>query len=568
MPFSPQKALVACADPALRIHLIGILRQHLVGLSEGSKIETGDRSLVIFEAHDVESAQPHGQTVDLAVVQANLYHRGTAPNGSRPMPFGWKLVQEWQRKRPERPVIVVLEDDALLNSVQATANAWPMKLDLNSDLEKTIATILAKISAPTAVPDRPETQPSRTDCATIEIDLTSLHSPCYRVTIHQGHRKRTLVPRETQDFQVSSRKVKDLLGRTTRLGDAAEWEADFRSIGEQLFDAIAQGKFAIHLAEAKGVCGTRMDAMRIRFTIGTDVYGLPFEAMYDEDLGRYLVLTSSLARRVANSSRTETLASPLRPPLNILVIKAEVGSDDYVRAAGHDQVWDAFVQDHRFEILENVATECDDLQALPRLLGTYNKEHLLGRITVISKEHLAEFDGSFSGLIRRNLTSTGTKYDIVHFAGHSVFVSGYPDSHARGFLILPGRKDAERLDMATFGDWLQQGEAKLVYLSSCNSSEADAAFTLARCGVPAVIGFRWDLDDRLAAKYAKKFYEKLFLKTLCVDKAFLAARCSIHKKYMKDRIWAAPILLIQNDDWDASLDASTLQPVHETFPNA
>jgi len=565
MSFSPKNVLVACADQALRIYVISILRQHLVGDSEASRTATGNRNVVISEAHDVESAQIHGQTADLVVVQANLYHRGAAPVGSLPIPFGWILVQDWQRKKPERPVIVVLEDDALLNSVQATANAWPMKLDVTGDMEGVIATILARINTPASVVNVSELPSPKTDCATIEIDLTSLHSPNYRVTIQQGQRKRILFPRDTQDFQVSPRKVKDLLGRTTRLGDTDEWEADFRSIGEQLFDAIAQGKFALHLAEAKGVCGTRMEAMRIRFTIGTDVYGLPFEAMYDEDLDRYLVLTSSLARRVAHSSRMETLASPLAPPVNILVIKAEVGPDDYVRPAEDDTVWDAFVQKHSFDPLKNVVTECTDLRALPQLLKTYNREHLLGRIKVISKKHLEEYGGKFSEGIRRALTSSRIKYDIVHFAGHSAFVGGYPDSQARGFLILPGSDDAERLDMATFGEWLQQGEAKLVYLSSCNSSEADAAFTLARCGVPAVIGFRWDLDDRLAAKYAKKFYEKLFLKTLCVDRAFLAARRSIHKKYMKDRIWAAPILLIQNDDWDAAsvLDTRSLQPQHE-----
>ena len=50
------------------------------------------------------------------------------------------------------------------------------------------------------------------------------------------------------------------------------------------------------------------------------------------------------------------------------------------------------------------------------------------------------------------------------------------------------------------------------------------AFELANRGVPTVVGFRWDLEDKYAAEYSKAFFDELLLKDLSLERAFLKAR--------------------------------------------
>src|SRR3712207_8113444 len=40
-------------------------------------------------------------------------------------------------------------------------------------------------------------------------------------------------------------------------------------------------------------------------------------------------------------------------------------------------------------------------------------------------------------------------------------------------------------------------------------STAETAFQMARYDIPAVLGFRWDLDDVKAVEFAKRFYDNL-----------------------------------------------------------
>jgi hypothetical protein len=88
----------------------------------------------------------------------------------------------------------------------------------------------------------------------------------------------------------------------------------------------------------------------------------------------------------------------------------------------------------------------------------------------------------------------------------------------------------------------------LVYLSSCHSSEENFVFELAKQGIPAVIGFRWDLEDKLAQKYTACFYRQLFQHRLKLEQAFLETRKEMHYQHIDNRIWASPMLIMQVND--------------------
>ncbi len=69
-------------------------------------------------------------------------------------------------------------------------------------------------------------------------------------------------------------------------------------------------------------------------------------------------------------------------------------------------------------------------------------------------------------------------------------------------------------------------------------------FEMARNYVPAVLGFRWDIRDDLAADFAAKFYENLF-RFRSIESAFVAARNSVRRDHgVKEQVWAAPMLVL------------------------
>ena len=95
----------------------------------------------------------------------------------------------------------------------------------------------------------------------------------------------------------------------------------------------------------------------------------------------------------------------------------------------------------------------------------------------------------------------------------------------------------------TFAGWIR--DAQLVTLSSCHSAEENFAFELVRNFVPAVIGFRWAIEDEIATDFILKcLYPNLFA-LRSIEKAFQKARAAAHDIYRKQPIWAAPMLIFK-----------------------
>jgi hypothetical protein len=130
----------------------------------------------------------------------------------------------------------------------------------------------------------------------------------------------------------------------------------------------------------------------------------------------------------------------------------------------------------------------------------------------------------------------------VHYAGHSLYAED-----KTGYVFFPGEKFAEAVKIDVFSQHLRNAQVRFVYLSSCQSSEDDFVFQLANNLVPAILGFRWKIDDNKAKDYALKFYEYLF-KHRSLEQAFLEARRYVHDKYEDNRIWALPLLILQRSD--------------------
>ncbi|MGO6667669.1 CHAT domain-containing protein [Rhizobium ruizarguesonis] len=134
---------------------------------------------------------------------------------------------------------------------------------------------------------------------------------------------------------------------------------------------------------------------------------------------------------------------------------------------------------------------------------------------------------------------------IIHFAGHSIRVGD-----GTVYLILPGTVDGEVLPlrMSEFAAWCRQARTQLVILSSCESSAPESVFRLSQAGIPAVIGFRWEVIDLEAAFFTGQLHAEL-AKGSSLARAFHAALRAVRIAYPKTPTFVSPMLVVQDEEW-------------------
>ena len=138
-------------------------------------------------------------------------------------------------------------------------------------------------------------------------------------------------------------------------------------------------------------------------------------------------------------------------------------------------------------------------------------------------------------------------WDVIHFAGHAynsptVDQNGAPASpqHACLFVGKPGYPEA--VEMNTIAPSLRE-TTSLLYLSGCKTANAGFAVAAAQYGVPAVLGFRWRVQDKPAEQHARLFYHQLF-REKAIDKAFRSTRRGMRLLNRKDNAWASGMLVM------------------------
>ena len=196
-----------------------------------------------------------------------------------------------------------------------------------------------------------------------------------------------------------------------------------------------------------------------------------------------------------------------------------------------------------FRRLENIDRELKDLKALeerfPKALYVEPLDLSSGRDSLTARK-----------VLKTKLT--GGRFDVVHFAGHSLTTKD-----ALTLLVLPGecQGEAEGMWVEEFAELAARAGAKLVYLSSCQGSSANTVASLGQRNMPNVLGFRWDVKDDHAAKFANIFYSKLFGESSApICYAFQTACHDFYHdlKHVEEfTIWASPILASRSDNWTA-----------------
>lgn len=124
--------------------------------------------------------------------------------------------------------------------------------------------------------------------------------------------------------------------------------------------------------------------------------------------------------------------------------------------------------------------------------------------------------------------------DIFHFAGHGEFRRGSEGSPAQAYLLLQrddGRSDEWQVDELALR--LASKGIQLALLGACRSAQRDGrsawagiAPSLARAGIPAVIGMQYTVFDASAVAFSRRLY-RAWARVRTLDEAVAEARGAI-----------------------------------------
>ncbi|WP_028351223.1 CHAT domain-containing protein [Bradyrhizobium murdochi] len=304
--------------------------------------------------------------------------------------------------------------------------------------------------------------------------------------------------------------------------------------------------------------------LAFRFRVDdASLYCAPFEAtvrlsglppMGTEDdftQNPFVLVNAPIARRmkVANL-RGATRQEPELRAARVLFIRSQVG-ENRTRTTGRDVVgvWERDPETRKIRIsafefrrLDNIDRELNDLRTLK------GEDSTIFTLDELDLSASADPRGAEAVLMEKLRLN---RYDVVHFAGHSLTTRD-----GLTLLVLPGGTpgEAEGMSVHTFAEGAAASGTRLVYLSSCQGSSANAVANLGQRNIPHVIGFRWDVDDERAADFAKYFYSDLFGKqSSSICNAFRAACRGVYEPMHIEAspIWASPILASNSDNWAA-----------------
>ncbi len=323
-------------------------------------------------------------------------------------------------------------------------------------------------------------------------------------------------------LRVDKNQLLELSEDSKSLASSQSWEDALKTVGEKLTEQLFKKnvEFAMDVSEGIARSGGTLSDSQVRFVVERSLYPVAFEAVLYPKNEKYWMLQAPLYRRLNQSAFNCPLFEgqhERREPINCLLIDSNV----------HGKVADLGLD---LEPLPNAAAECDELETLLERLKREFNVRRIGRLTTKDREE------RFGERLQSKLEEE--TWHLVHYAGHSYF----DEAGQTGYVFFPGAQEIEKVTLEKFSEWLLY--TRFIYFSSCDSSAEDFVFELADRQVPAILGFRWDIEDSLAAKYAKFFYEHLF-KEESLEIAFLRARQKMHECDPHKPMWAAPMLIMQ-----------------------
>jgi CheY-like chemotaxis protein len=332
-------------------------------------------------------------------------------------------------------------------------------------------------------------------------------------------------------FNETSSKQADLDAHsfTSRADEARRsdrWRTLIKDIGHDLYERMFEQHPAILRAynHARGVVRFKDASLILIFDIQRNSMGLPLELLHDGQ--DYLSLRHPMSRRMQGAPHPHTLLNARisnHRLLRLLLVASNTGN------------------------IPAVDREISDLSTeIPRLLTNQGIQSEIMQLST----HNASYEN-----IRREIERDS--YDVWHYAGHGMYDSNSPEQSA---LYFWEQRQGEGKVISLKAEQLRRILSALntgiglVYLSCCQGSATGGEESLYNddflgitdalimSGIPAVIGFRWSVNDQSAFSMAKTFYSFL-AEGFDPRRAFWKTRCEFDRD---DPTWAAPILTLQS----------------------
>ncbi len=352
--------------------------------------------------------------------------------------------------------------------------------------------------------------------------------------------------------------------RAAREEDEPEaWRHHLELLGISLMETLFRGNshFFENLVKYQGLAGGKENTS-IRFILsGAAIHlnAVALEALYDQKPNRFLMLDVPIYR----SFDTQEPAVPEMPAenrMNFLILECNtsgwVDGEDLGVSEGLE-----------LEPIPNVASECENLEALLwKRKRAHPKDSMIGLIERVRQRevkrngtthYLTEVrndgeiwraqDLDFTDFVMNRIAAQ--PWHALHYAGHSHYHEVAEGQYGRGFLFFPGR----RIRPVSADDLAHslRNKTQFIFCNSCYSAHEKIVYNFAQHNVPAIMGFRWKVDDELAPTYAELFYERLlnlYPDAGCFERALLSTQQDMESIARDNLIWAAGVLMMQRLD--------------------
>ncbi|WP_188702528.1 CHAT domain-containing protein [Silvimonas iriomotensis] len=333
-----------------------------------------------------------------------------------------------------------------------------------------------------------------------------------------------------------------------------DWKFVLNSYGNTLFNVLINDMIGPHLeamwhegtadAEADPAAELSAADVELRFDInGEDddavkLFSLPFELASPRLTidPAFLCANIPMARRIhmprRMASARNRVQAPPHPPSVLFVHANASGPVSFVFESTGERS-----APQRLDELDYIDAELAVLETIWRDSGGM----LLSEPVVVGREQPERLVGK--ALINRIKAMLQTKaFDIVHFSGHS---TSLPDGST--YLVLPGDEgEPYPVSVREFAHWVEEGDCKLVVLSSCRGSSLRSAIEIMRGGAEAVLGFRWEVDEHDCTEYFEQFYEAYLRRGRPFSQAYRDACRATQRLHFSSPLWASAVAVVRD----------------------
>jgi hypothetical protein len=473
------------------------------------------------------------QSCNLVVLGSSTPEDATSPVNAPTREPTKNFIKWLKRMRPELQLIVLsaVPDEPLSEFLDAFDYTSLVRFD--EKWRDVLSSEAEKVLAPQAVAGNTGSV-SRGERAYLELDIELDDMKSARWSLERRGRDpfedHGIIPLDANLFET-------IVGRSARIETQIKsnsWRDTMRDLSrelEQLLFMQSQGNqqfWKIFVREREQAGG--LERTRIRFVVSKHTHGAFVEALKEANDTEHWMLNLPIFRKYPSAARRFPLFKDIASRdglISCLVIEAD-------REGGE------FDFEGTTKCLPSLPAVAEEAAAVAGILKGAGTERGIGVVEHLRLGPAAQRNEELVPLVLNTLRKR--HWNIIHFTGHAVQNGASGDAG----LVLSGDKGSV-LRVDGFSKLLLG--TQFLFLSCCRSADSNLIMRTVEQYVPAVLGFRWSVDDAGAAHFARAFYRELFNRSNSrykyLEYAFRDARKCLYDNDKNDPTWASPMLVLQ-----------------------